>query len=159
MATQHDTDSSSVPPAKERRHIERRNQVLQALLHGSFRPRRRAPRRAHERSAIAVDWHHPQWLAIAVLIVSFSCADAFLTLMLIEHGAREINPVMAPLIGGSVAAFACVKIALTTLGVVFLTQLARLRAFGRIPVGLVLYSVLAVYAALILYEYRLLMLN
>jgi hypothetical protein len=115
VATQHDTDSSSVPPAKERRHIERRNQVLQALLHGSFRPRRRAPRRAHERSAIAVDWHHPQWLAIAVLIVSFSCADAFLTLLLIEHGAREINPVMAPLIGGSVAAFACVKIALTAL--------------------------------------------
>lgn len=106
-----------------------------------------------------MDWHHPQWLAIAVLIVSFSCADAFLTLLLIEHGAREINPVMAPLIGGSVVAFASVKIALTALGVVFLTQLARLRAFGRIPVGLVLYSVLAVYAALILYEYRLLMLN
>ena len=159
MATQHDTDSSLVPQPKERRHLERRHRVLHALLHGSFQPRRRAPRRADERSAIAVDWHHPQWLAIAVLIVSFSCADAFLTLMLIEHGAREINPVMAPLIGGSVVAFASVKIALTALGVVFLTQLARLRAFGRVPVGFVLYSVLAVYAALILYEYRLLILT
>jgi hypothetical protein len=58
-----------------------------------------------------------------------------------------------------VVAFTCVKIALTALGVVFLTQLARLRAFGRIPVGFVLYSVLAVYAALILYEYRLLLLS
>ena len=36
------------------------------------------------------------------------------------------------------------------------TQLARLRAFGRIPVGVLLYGLLAVYAALITYEYSLL---
>ena len=61
---------------------------------------------------IAVDWHHPQWLAIAVLIVSLSCLDAFMTLMLVEHGAREANPLMAPLVAGSALKFALVKIAL-----------------------------------------------
>jgi hypothetical protein len=140
----------------ERRGSDRRIQILQALVRGSLRPRRRAPRRAGERCVIAVDWHHPQWLAIAVLIVSLSCLDAFMTLMLVEHGAREANPLMAPLVAGSALKFALVKIALTAASVVLLTQLARVRAFGRLPAGVVLYTVLVVYAALIFYEYGLL---
>jgi hypothetical protein len=39
---------------------------------------------------------------------------------------------------------------------VLLTQLARIRAFGRLPVGVLLYGVLALYSALILYELKLL---
>jgi len=130
--------------------------VLRALLHGSFSPRRRGPRRADERAVSAVDWHHPQWLAIAMLIVVSSCTDALLTLMLVERGAYEANPLMAPLVGGSAFAFALVKIGLTAGGVVLLTQLARLRAFGRIPVGVLLYMVLVIYSALIVYEFGLL---
>jgi len=130
--------------------------VLRALLHGSFNPRRREPRRAQERAVSAVDWHHPQWLAIAILIVVSSCIDALLTLMLVEHGAYEANPLMAPLVGDSAVAFTLVKIGLTAGGVVLLTQLARIRAFGRIPVGVLLYTVLAIYSALIVYEFGLL---
>ena len=140
----------------ERRRTERRRHVLRALLHGSFRPRRRGPRRADEHQVSAVDWHHPQWLAIAMLIVMFSAADALLTLMLMERGAYEINPFMAPLVGGSALSFALVKVGLTAGGVVLLTQIARVRAFGRIPVGVFLYSVLALYGALIAYEFSLL---
>jgi len=143
-------------PAAERRRLERRQRVLRALLLGSFRPRRRGPRRADEAGVSAVDWHHPQWLAIAMLIVVFSAIDALLTLMLIERGAYEVNPVMAPLVGGSALAFALVKVGLTAGGVVLLTQIARVRAFGRIPVGVFLYTVLALYGALLAYEYRLL---
>ena len=141
---------------KERRRAERRRHVLRALLHGSFRPRRRGPRRADERNVSAFDWHHPQWLAIAMLIVTFSAADALLTLMLIERGAYEVNPFMAPLVGGSPRAFALVKVGLTAAGVVLLTQAARIRAFGRIPVGVFLYGVLALYGALSAYEFSLL---
>ena len=130
--------------------------TLRALVHGSFKPRRRAARRADERTVSAVDWHHPQWLAIALLIVVFSCGDALLTLMLVERGAAEANPLMAPLVGGSALTFALIKIGLTAAGVVLLTQLARIRAFGRIPVGLLLYVALAVYGVLIAYELHLL---
>jgi len=140
----------------ERRRTERRRHVLRALLHGSFRPRRRGPRRADEHQVSAVDWHHPQWLAIAMLIVVFSAADALLTLMLMQRGAYEVNPFMAPLVGGSALSFALVKVGLTAGGVVLLTQIARIRAFGRIPVGVFLYSVLALYGALIAYEFSLL---
>jgi hypothetical protein len=145
-----------VEGCERRRGIERRRDVVRALLQGSVRPRRRGPRRADERNVAAVDWHHPQWLAIAMLIVMFCCADAFFTLMLLEHGAREANPFMAPLVGGSSLRFALVKIGATAAGVVLLTQLARLRAFGRVPVGALLYSVLALYALLIAYELKLL---
>ena len=64
--------------------------------------------------------------------------------------------VMASLIGGSATRFALVKIGLTACGVVLLTQLARLRTFGGVPVGLILYSVLLLYGTLILYEFRML---
>ena len=119
----------------ERRRTERRSQSLRGLLLGSFHARRRHPRRASERSLVAVDWHHPQWLAIAILILLFSSADAVLTLELMRHGAYEANPLMAPLVGGSALAVALVKVGLTALGLVLLTQLARLRAFGSVPVG------------------------
>ena len=130
--------------------------MLWSLVYGSFRPRRRGPRRDGENLLTAVDWHHPQWLAVSILIVVLSCGDALLTLMLTARGAYEINPLMAVLIGASATRFAYVKIGLTAVGVVLLTQLARLRTFGRIPVGFILYSVLMLYGTLILYEFQLL---
>jgi len=140
----------------ERRRAERRSHVLRALVYGSFHPRRRGARRADERGLSAIDWHHPQWLAVGILIVLLSCSDAMLTLMLMAGGAEEANPLMARLIGHSGLVFAVVKIGLTAVGVLLLTQLARLRAFGRIPVGVFLYLVLAIYAALVTYEVGLL---
>jgi hypothetical protein len=93
----------------ERSGADRRSRVLRGLLYGSWRPRRRGPRRAGEGSVTAVDWHHPQWLAVAMLIVLCSCVDAFLTLALVGHDvAEEGNPLMAPLVGGNGMTFALV---------------------------------------------------
>jgi hypothetical protein len=39
------------------------------------------------------------------------------------------------------------------LGVVLLTAVVRARAFGRMPVGVVLYTALLGYATLVAYEY------
>ena len=148
-------DSATERP--ERRRGDRRRHVLRALLYGGLNPRRRTPRRAGGEHAVsAVDWHAPHWLAIAILIVTFSCSDAFLTLLLLERGAHEVNPLMARLLQQPVGAFALVKIGLTVVGVVLLTQLARVRAFGGVPVGLVLYTLLALYGLLMVYEFGLL---
>lgn len=136
----------------ERRCTDRRRNVLRALVLGSFRRRRHGPRRAGEHTVSAVDWHHPQWLAIAIFIVLFSAGDAVLTLALINRGASEANPLMAPLVAGSAAAFALVKIGLTAGSVIVLTQVANVRAFGRVPVGALLYAALVLYAALLVYE-------
>jgi hypothetical protein len=131
--------------------LERRRTVLRALWRGNFERRRISPRRYTERFAVVTDWFHPQWLAVAIGILLLCCADAFLTLTLIRHGASEVNPLMAPLVAGSGHAFAFWKMGLTSLGVVLLTVLARLRVFGR-AVGVILYIVLVAYVILVSYE-------
>jgi hypothetical protein len=103
-----------------------------------------------------LDWHQPQWLAVAVLIVVLSCVDAALTLSLMSHGAYEVNPLMAPIVGGSALVFTLIKVGLTAGGVVLLTLAARMRAFGRIPVAFLLYAVLIGYGTLVVYELKLL---
>jgi hypothetical protein len=141
----------STPLHERRDRIERRRSVLRALWHGNFKRRRVAPRRTLERHAVVTDWFHPQWLGVGILILLLCCFDAVLTLTLINHGAYELNPFMAPLLEGTGRGFALVKVGLTAAGVIFLTILARLRIFGR-SVGFILYLVLAGYAVLVAYE-------
>jgi hypothetical protein len=144
-------------PAAERRSApDRRKRMLYSLLYGSFNPRRRGARRTDARSIRDHDWHHPQWLAVGMLIVLLSVADAAMTLSLLEHGAYEVNPLMAPIVGGSPLIFTLVKVGLTAGGVILLTLAARWRAFGKVPVSFLLYAVLLGYGSLIVYEMRLL---
>jgi hypothetical protein len=131
---------------------DRRRATLRALVVGSFARRRLGPRREADRSFAAVDWHHPQWLAVSILILLLSCADAFLTLTLINLGAQEINPFMKPLVTGNGRGFALTKLLLTAGGVIVLTLLARFRVFGRLPIGWLLYGVFGIYVMLIAYE-------
>lgn len=139
-------------PVDRRAGLDRRRSTLRALLIGSFKRRRRAPRRDNERHIASLDWHHPQWLAVGLLILLLSVADAFLTITLLGLGANEANPVMEPLIHGTAGDFAFWKMALTSGGVVLLILIARMRAFGRIPVAAILYLILAGYLVLIGYE-------
>lgn len=102
------------------------------------------------------DWFQPQWLATAIIILILSSVDAVLTLALISRGAIEINPLMEPLVRGSGQSFALWKFGLTSMGVVVLTMVARLRVFGGVIVGSLLYVVLAGYLVLVGYELLLL---
>ena len=97
------------------------------------------------------DWFHPQWLAVAVVVLLLSTADAFLTLVLLSHGASEVNPLMKPLVSGSGHSFAFWKIGLTATSVVVLTILARLRVWGQ-AVGTILYAAMGLYMLLVAYE-------
>jgi hypothetical protein len=129
---------------------------LRALLVGSTHPRRRGPRRHRDAGIASVDWHDSRWLGVALLILLLSLSDAFLTLMLIATGASEANPFMQSLVAGSGRAFALWKLGLTSIGVVSLTLLVQVRAFGTYVAGFILYAVLAAYLALVGYEFWLL---
>ena len=78
--------------------------------------------------------------------------DAFLTLVLLQGGADEVNPVMAVLIYRSVAMFTALKMGMTGVGVLLMVFLARYRFMRLLPVEWVLYGILAAYVALIGYE-------
>ena len=137
----------------DRRRSERRAHVLRALpLRQLPAPRRH---RGARTSAASTRWTgitRNGWRSRCQIVIG-SCTDALLTLILVERGvASEANPLMAPLLGHSALAFALVKVVLTAGGVVLLTQLARIRAFGRIPVGAVpLIWYFVIYGVLITY--------
>jgi|SRR5688572_19255922 len=145
----------STPTVERRTSNERRRSIIRGLWHGNFARRRHAPRRSGERHPAVTDWFHPQWLAVGVIVLLLSVADAFLTLTLISHGASEVNPFMDPLVRGSGHSFAYWKVGLTALGVVVLTLLARLQVWGR-GVGSFLYAALVLYVVLVSYELMLL---
>jgi hypothetical protein len=81
-----------------------------------------------------------------------SVADAFLTLILLQQGAAEVNPFMAALIYRGVAAFAALKLGMTGAGIIFMVVLARYRFMRVLQVNWVLYGVLIAYVSLIGYE-------
>lgn len=146
----------TIQTADRRRGVDRRKNPLRSLFIGHFSPRRHGPRRVRDGSIASTDWYEARWMLVAVVILVLCAADAVLTLTLISQGALEANPVMAVFVRGSTGAFAAVKLGLTGVGVILLLAVARMRAFGRLPVGILLYAVLAAYALLVAYELRML---
>ncbi len=57
------------------------------------------------------------------------------TLVLVQHGAIEINPLMEPFVVGNGPAFAFLKLALTATAVMILVVLTRVPTFGRLLAG------------------------
>jgi hypothetical protein len=138
----------------DRRPSDRRRRFWWSLMYGGFHPRRRQPpRRDSEQRYHSLDWHSPRLLAVAILILLLSVADALMTVRLLSGGADEINPVMAVFVSRSASLFAWVKTALTGLGVIIMVLLARYRFLRLIRVELVMYAVLGAYSGLLAYEF------
>jgi hypothetical protein len=140
--------------SRERRsRADRRHRVWWSVWYGSFNPRRRAPpRRLDDSRFHSLDWHSSHLLAVAIGILLLSVLDAFLTVLLLQGGADEVNPVMAALIYRSVAMFAVLKMGMTGLGVLMMVFLARYRFMRLVRVEWALYGVLTAYVGLICYE-------
>ena len=125
---------------------------MRALVAGAWHARRRNPRRGEVVRLGSIDWHAPQWFAAALLVLLLSMADTFLTLVLVQHGAIEVNPIMAPLVIGGGRSFAFLKLALTASAVTILVTLTRVPTFGRLLAGPILVGTAFLYALLISYE-------
>jgi hypothetical protein len=138
---------------RERRDRERRRRVWWSVCYGNFNPRRRSPpRRLGDSGVHFLDWHSAHLLAVSIGILLLCVVDAFLTLILLQTGAVEVNPFMAGLIYRSVAMFAALKMAMTSVGIILMVCVARYRFMRLLQVEWGLYGVLIAYASLILYE-------
>jgi hypothetical protein len=148
--------TAALPPVSgsdRRNRTDRRHRVFWSVLYGSFNPRRRRPaRRLNDSRFHPIDWYSAHLLAVSIGILLLSAADAFLTGILLLHGADEVNPIMAVLVYRNVAVFAACKMAMTGLSVLGLVFLSRYRFMRVLRVDLVLYAALAVYFCLIGYE-------
>ena len=131
---------------------ERREFSWRTVFFGFMRSRRRALRRNEDSGVIFLDWHHPWLFFLAVGIMLLSCADAFLTLTLMQHGMIEANPFMDTMLSQGTAAFAVSKVVMTGTGILILVFLAKARFMNRFRTGLFLTFFFSFYCCLVCYE-------
>jgi hypothetical protein len=104
-----------------RRSFDRRSRRRPPLKYLIFGGKRMSARRdADKNYFIFVDRYSPWLLMLIVLLIMLSLADAFFTLYLIEHGATEINPIMAYFLSLGAWSFIFSKYFLTCSGIICL---------------------------------------
>ena len=138
--------------AEERTNIDRRRFTWRTVGYGFLLSRRRRHRRVADDDVIFLDWHHPWLFFLATGTMLLSCADAFLTLLLIDLGMVEANPFMDAILGHGTALFTGVKLAMTAIGIFVLVYLAKARFLNRVRAGLFLTMFFVFYACLVCYE-------
>jgi len=140
---------------EEQRDGERR-QVSSRTLYGAlFHQRRRNPRRDNDHLNNYTDWYG-HWPFAATFIVILLCfVDAFLTTVLMSHGAIELNILMDWLIQRDITAFAIVKMSVTGVALLILVMHFNFQVYRFIAVRYLIYALVPVYVLLIAHEINL----
>ena len=143
---------SNVVSLKERARDERRRVGWRTVVYGFTLSRRHTHRREIDNDVIFLDWHHPWLFFLSVGTMLLSCADAFLTLELLNKGMIEANPLMQHALNEGTAFFTSVKLLLTALGIFVLVFVAKAHFLNRFRTGLFLTVFFSAYACLVCYE-------
>ena len=105
----------------------------------------------------AISTLEPKYLFCLFAVLMFSILDGTFTIILIEKGAWEANPVMRFALSIGNEFFFFLKYFLTASGLLFLLKNGRLRIFnGKIVLEDLAYGIVIMYEALIIYEIALL---
>jgi hypothetical protein len=110
----------------QRSGADRRKRMIPPLRYLVRGGRRQSVRRVEDyRGIVLLDRYSPKLFAAIVGILFLSLVDAVLTLYLIEHGAEELNPVMAYFLKKGPLIFTAAKYALTVFAVVIFLLVAN----------------------------------
>jgi hypothetical protein len=142
----------STVESEERADDERRRFSWRTVFFGFTLSRRHTHRRDADSDVIFLDWHHPWLFFLAVGTMLLSCADAFLTLLLIDRGMIEANPVMQATLNRGTGFFISTKLLMTAIGIFVLVFLAKAHFLNRFRTGLFLTAFFSAYACLVCYE-------
>jgi hypothetical protein len=113
--------SCGSPDKEERRRIDRRTNNKARLKYLLFNGRRERSRRDEDRGKAFIFDRYNQKLFFAItVILVLSILDAVLTLVVIQRGATELNPVMAYFLEHGTLTFIVAKYVLTSIGVLIL---------------------------------------
>lgn len=137
---------------RERRRLPdrrvRQMNFVEALRWGG---RRRGFRRAAEGRNRFVDCPSAAVTTMSLFLVAASAVDAYLTVLHLQEGAWEANPLMEAALGHGLAIFVASKMALTMLGVFVLSVHQRFLLGGKgLQFLCFFYASLLVYHALLL---------
>lgn len=146
MSEEHQEDLAGARSGTDRRRLR-----FWSLIYGAWRGRRVAERRTGTPAGY-VDRYPTSVVLAAVALFTLAVADAYCTLILLEAGAREANPVMAALLEGAPAWFVPVKLTITAAGVLVLVLHKNFSLFGKLPVLRLMHGLLGLYGCLIAYQ-------
>ena len=116
--------------------------------------KRRLVRRLEDRNKIfLVDHYSPKLFAAIIAIIFLSVIDALLTLFLMNHGAHEVNPVMAYYITVGPYTFFTLKFALTIVGAITLVMFRNIIPHSfKVPTYSLLYFVVGAFVITVAWE-------
>ncbi len=151
-------DMNQIITEERRANRERRAVVSSPFTYHRLIGRRRADRReSSELTTANVVDIYPKYLIFTTISILLLCAlDAHNTLILLQHGATELNPLMNAVIQQSSYLFLICKFTLTGLAVVVLVSHHKERFFFNLLKGReVLFFSLSLYILLIIYQWSL----
>ena len=152
MTMAQQTTLSAAPMTSTQPFEERRQAKPFAIFYGGVRGGRPFGRRMTDREGNYLAWYESRLLYVTVATLLLCFADAVLTLNILGSGGTELNWFMAVLIETDVALFGWVKMLLCGAGLVFLVAHANFRLFRLLRVEHLVYLLLPMYAALVVYE-------
>lgn len=116
-----DVEHQAGTPCRDRRQTHDRRGWPTSLSNAlGLRGHRQRFRRTEEGSDAYVDCLAPRIVVLAVFVLICSALDALFTILHIQHGGQEANPLMALALAHGYTTFVGVKMALTGAGVWFL---------------------------------------
>lgn len=124
--------SSEVETCRRQR-VERRQANWRSFFHAMYRTRRRENRRTASTALTSdyyMDWYEPRYWSVVIVIMLLCIADAFFTVILINNGANELNPIVSRLLDGGVLWFFSLKYLLTAACAMIIMMHKRFQIFG-----------------------------
>jgi hypothetical protein len=143
---------------QERRSgIDRRNLDRFKFQYLFIKGQREYIRRKEDRNKIFYfDRYSSAQFGVIISILFFSVIDALLTLLLLNHGAYEINPIMAYYLRVGPYTFLAVKYGLTSIGVFFFVILRNtLLKSIKIYTDTIFYFILVTFITVVAWEFYL----
>lgn len=117
-----------------------------------LRGRRKKARRVEETENYYVDRYEFRYLFLIISILILCFLDAFLTVILLQLGAKELNPFMLIFIKKDVVLSMVVKYVITAVCLICILMHKNFRIFRNLRVRSLLYFVLTLYVVLVLFE-------
>jgi len=137
---------------------DRRQSQISIFKKLFYRGLRESTRRAEDRNGIIVfDRYKPSLVVSIIIVLSLSLLDALLTLILLSHGAKELNPVMRYYLNHGTLAFIFVKYGLTVLPMlIILFAKDALATRYRLNTALLFHIFAAFFGSVVIWEFYLL---
>ena len=133
---------------EERKIQDRRVRPTPAFSRYTFWGQRKALRRkADQERGGYVDRYHPRLLILIVLIVGLNILDSLFTLIILDHGGHELNPIVRSAIEVYGDHFWVWKFVIVSFNVTVLCLYSKFRYVEKILVGLCF-----LYLAVVLYQ-------